>query len=397
MNTNNLSLVPNRDRVSVFSVLVAMAILVNPFSTFSIGGTGIFVFVFVPILIIFLYYCISKSKPLKWDSSLKTLLFLFLFNFLGFLWSPVFSAIGLAQVAILVFSISFVQFNGKEKELIKIVAVLSLIAGCYLVYISSIGILEDGRASIIVFGVERDPNYVALTFLPGVAVISQVLLSSKSRFIWKILSGVFLLVVLYTTLSMGTRSGTLTCLVIIALSFLCYRKASIGNLIFAVVLFLVFYLFLPYAINLLPDNVAVRYSEEVLENDGLGNRQYIWIDYLNNISANNSILYFLFGRGTNSSLFIMKAGTHNFILQYFYEGGVVAIVLISMFIIRFVRIALKSKNFLSFVVFTSTFFMGLSLGISGMTEFWLNIAIAYALISSNQQLPDTNAKYLSTK
>jgi hypothetical protein len=361
--------------------MVSLAIVTNPFSTLNISGRGIFVFVFIPLVLALLDKIFLKGSQLRLDRSIKLLVIFFIYSLLALIWSPVTSAVGTIQVVVLVLSIGLYYYNENEQKMIRGASVVSLVISCILVYLSSIGLQEDGRASIMFLGTERDPNYVSLLFFPGLAVLLKVIFDND-RFIIKIISIALVLITMYSMLRMGTRGGLSSCVFIVVLSFLCYRKRGLGGIIGAIVFFFLLLYLYPMAVEQLPDSVADRFTKDVLENDEMGNRIGIWKNAIAFLTGDNSVLAFLFGNGTGSSIIIIGVATHNFIIQYLIDNGLLGIVLLFLFIFSFVKKTIKTKNYLPLIIFMGSFFMALSLSIAGIVDFWMNIAVAFALLSS---------------
>lgn len=381
MKGNSIQKTRPKDRVSSLAILVSLAILINPFSTLNIGGFGIFVFVFVPLVISFLLLVYKRPNKLRWNSPMKALMVLFGYSFLAFLWSPNFQITDLLQITVLILSIGLYKFNEREQKLIGFSAVAALVFTCYLVYVSSISIQLDGRASITVFGVERDPNYVSLIFIPGFAILLKILFS-EGRIIIRTIALLMFLLTVFTEMRMGSRGGTLTCLFVLILSFFFYRKVSIGSLIVGIsVIGLLFYYLFPVFMDMLPDVVSHRFTAEALGNDEYGGRWEIW-SAITKKMFDSSIFYVLFGFGTRSTVAIIGMAAHNFLLQYFFEGGIVGLILLIVFIVLFMKNTYKTKDHLPLIIFAGSFFSALGLAISGIVDFWINIAIAFALIKS---------------
>ena len=373
----------NKKRVSLLSILVCIAVIASPLSTLNLAGFGLLVYVFVPLLMVFIVTAFRFSSKLRCPIPLTFLILFFSYCLLGFVWSPSPNVENFIQVFLLILCISLYKYNDYEQVFIKISTVLALLVICYLVHISAIGIQSDGRASITIFNVERDPNYVSLILLPGVAVLSKILFEDN-KLVLKIISIGLILLTLFTTLRMGTRGGVFSSILVLILSFLCYRKISFGKIAVALAVVALIYALFPIVLSTMPDWVADRFTKSAIENDSYGGRAYIWKQVISVWSNNQSFFITLFGFGTNSSMFVLGRATHNFVLQYLIEGGIIAVVLLFVFIFSFSKRAIITKNYLPFVIFTSSFFMALSLSIAGIVDFWMNIALSFALFSSNK-------------
>lgn len=380
MNGIGEHIFPENNKVSLHALLVSVALLVNPLSTLNIGGFGLFFLVFVPLFIALLWKLLQQSNQIRWNSSLTFLLIFFVYCLFAFVWSPSQKPLDLLQIIVLFFSVALPIFSKKEQEVIKKSAVISLVITCCLVYISATGIQEDGRASITVFGVERDPNYVSLLFFPGFAFLSKMLFDNV-KFSRKLLAFALILLTLYSELRMGTRGGAFTCLFILGLSFLLFGKLSMRSIIVAVILLLLLMFLFPLVMNMLPEMVSHRFEKEMVSGDDFGDRMWIWISIKRLMFDEVSVFHFLFGYGTQSTVSIVGMAAHNFVLQYFFEGGLVGVTILFVFIIKFVKMTIKSKEILSLVIFAGSFFMALELSIAAIAEFWINIAISFALMS----------------
>lgn len=376
-----------KEKVSFVAVLASIAIITNPISAITILGRGIFVYIYSLMLVAFLLK-VSQRKKLFWNATLTSFTVFLSYCLLGLFWSVDPDPTRLLQILVIIIVLGSYGFNNAEQNLIKIGAVISLLITIYLVYVSSVGVQSDGRATIYFLGIERDQNYVSLLLLPGMAVLTKMIFETPKT-ILKVLATIIILLSLYTELRLGSRGGILSGLVLVGLSLLLYRKRSFSTIIIIIGVILIIYSILPQIMESLPEIVSNRLSRESVENDQLSGRVWIWQRITSMMFDDVNVFRLLFGYGTRSTILYIGMAAHNFILQYLFEGGFVCLVLLFMFIIRFIKSARIAKDYLSLIIFLSSFFMALSLSISGILEFWINIAVAFALMNPNQYKTST--------
>ena len=203
----------------------------------------------------------------------------------------------------------------------------------------------------------------------------QNLINSKKIISKAICIGVLLLL-LMAILKTGSRGATFSFLFIIILVFINQYKISIRGFIgISLALIMLYYIF-PLLLTYLPEDVAYRFTRDMIQGDDMGGRGSIWLNVFN--INNENVLTFIFGHGCSSSIHLLGMATHNYLLQIFVEYGFVGLFLFIRFVFHLLKKYWKNDPF-TFALFGGCLFMSMSLSVNANYNFWLTIGMCLVL------------------
>ncbi len=370
----------HKQRISLVAIFTGLTIIAVPFSIIAIGGTGILMYTGVPLILLSIVVFFNGTRRKEIIKPVKLLLIFLLYDLFSYAWSPgqptVFIRTTLVVVCIMVN-----YYNDKEQKLLFLLAFIPAFINFYNFQTGGYASMErTERLSMVINGVETDPNYLSFSFFPAIVGAVFTMMNTKKRWV-SIVSILIILIVFYCELAMGCRAAFLACFVMIFCSFLISKRFSGRGVLGVLLLLVVFYFFIPFVLQLLPDVVADRFSVDNIlgAEDNMSNRTVIWEETFNYIMTNPES--FIFGRGAGSTQHYLMMASHNAIIQVLFELGIVGLLLFFAFIVSFLVYMWKNDEKVSFPLFVGTVFMSLSLSINGILVFWINIAMVVLFLS----------------
>ena len=374
-------------------ITAALMFACGPFMFATIGGRGLFLYLailFALSIAVQAFFIDSKhALSLVPNDTVNTVITPFLlcllWQLITFLWSPVFSFSAMytymKTVLFFVF-LSLPKYTKADKNLILFAQTAVIVAATVILLThgvtSSAGGATTDRLTFSFFGVEQDPNYLAFFFVaPFVALLS--LTTSKNRRIVVRIGAVALMAFLsFGILSTGSRGALLG----IAAAFIVFfaRKTQMRPwkfLLLTLAAIALAIVLLKAVSTFLPESIADRFTlDNILENGGSG-RTDIWKRYIDKLLKNP--LYLLFGAGNSSSVSVNSSAAHNYILECWFEYGLVGVACLVFFFFVIFRSVLRVKNNCSFAIIISALVMSMFLSVSRMLPFWLCITLANIL------------------
>lgn len=382
-------------------ICAALMFACGPFMFATIGGRGLFLYLTVLFVLSLLAqalifdsrHALTFSISTEASRVLGPFLICLFWQLLTFLWSPAFSFASIyayAKTVLFFLILSLPKYTKADKKLM-LVAQTAIIVVATVVLLtqevtSSAGGMVSDRLTFSFFGVEQDPNYLALFYVaPFVSLLSVSL--EKGRHVVLRLGALGLLAfMLFGLLNTGSR-GALVGIGVTSIVFFAKTKKmrwwQFLLMILAAAALIVVLLELLGLI--LPESIADRFTiEAILESGGSG-RTEIWEKYLKSIIK--TPLYLLFGAGNSSCVPLNFSDAHNYILEAWFEYGLVGIVCLVFFYFVLFRTALRDKNDISFTVIIGALTMAMFLSVGHMLPFWLCITLANVLHMPEKELP----------
>lgn len=373
-------------KISLLSLMLAIFFFCVPLMTINIGGSGLMLIVSSPIILLCMWEKVRNRRRFICNSHYKRLLGFMIFVFLTTLWAtnlPGSFVYELVKKYGIVLLLSAIVLNENEKIIVELSLIFSALFISYSMITGGFGYTDGSeRATVVLFGIPQDPNYVSLSLIPacGIAMFWSV---HFKHWIIKACMLCVIALILYTELLMGCRGGAFSCLLIMILILTLEYGISIKTIIFlALGTYLISFMF-PFIMDFLPDSVAHRFSVEMLTEDGAGGRTDLWKNVLTAIEAEP--FYYILGQGVGMSNNIINSATHNYPLQLLLEVGVVGFGCFAFFSWKFLKYLWHYKVILSFAILASVLFMSLSLSVNTNMNFWANIALVFLLCNNNRK------------
>jgi len=237
---------------------------------------------------------------------------------------------GLIQVLIISFTLTVYRFSENDMKFIEIAWILVAII-CVFLLLSSSGntYFIEGRRTIVLRYGFVDPNELTAYFIvPTVILVSKII---KKQNIYTIFLIILFMLVFYSIIITGSRSGILS--FILTVIFTLFKsRVKIRNILFFVFIGVIsYYLVFNVFRDLLPVSVLQRLQFTSINNDGGSDRFIIWQQSITNTL--NDGFRFIYGYGPFGAPNISITPTmHNHFLQSFVDGGLMGLLLFSIFI-----------------------------------------------------------------
>lgn len=372
---NNLDYKPNITQrlITLFVFLTALCV---PFATVDIAGFGVLLIITIPLFFLTIISKIRKGSIIISKPSIY-LFFFILYSIVSCAWSPSFSTYFMyqfAKTALLIICLYANAFSIKEQKTIIIGASLSCLLICFFMLSGSSAIeYVEGRATISVFGASQDPNYIAYAFFFAFAIFLDGLFAKK-RIIRKIICAICLIVILYCALLTGSRGSWISITaIVIVYSFSKYGRNWKTFLLTAILIIAVIYIY-PLILQLLPNDLARRFTYEHLMHNNGSNRLEIWKTTINILKE--SPLQVIFGFGTGSSVSVVGRATHNYFLQLLLEEGIIGLILFISFSVYWIKNLIKQHSTISLCVFVACIVMSFTLSVNTSYYFWVTFILS---------------------
>lgn len=367
----------NREKVRLATIFAFLIAVSMPFSTINIGGVGILFLIGIPLLILCAPIMINGIKKTSWKIETLLLICFFMYGIMAYVWTPSLSGDSIYNYMknVLVVACLYCQpFNKKEKDVLLSGAIISCLIVCWFMLTdnSNVGYLE-GRASIAIFGVLQDPNYLGFVFIVPMAVVVYCFLNNKD-FVIKGFCVVVASIILYCVLLTGSR-GALVGLIAVAFVNIINKFENIwAKVTFCTLMIVLSILLFGYILKYLPSEIAMRFSiQDIIESRGTS-RGDIWMKAFKTMYDFPYMT--LFGFGTGSSVAVIGKATHNYIIQLLLELGIVGTGLFMFFLLRS---CWKMRNdTLCLSIIGGCMGLAMTLSVNTNYYFWITMTLALA-------------------
>lgn len=270
---------------------------------------------------------------------------------------------------------SMVSYTKHEAEVLKKSMVFGI--GALLLYMTFVpnAVIYSTYQNRLTLnaGVEGlDQNYLAALMLISFGIVFYNLCNNVNRKkIYKIVSIVFCLAVVYYVLLTGSRSGTIAICLIALLSINTSWKTrfAVGIPIMLFVL-----VFLPLISQYIPETIAERFSFSALtgQEDESGTRLLIWRRALSSLKD----LKWIFGYGIGASQTVVgnalgrgDAAIHNHYIAMIVECGIIGFLLINIPILKMLKTVTKKDRCMT-ISFIGILLMAFFLDVVTTKFFW---------------------------
>ena len=281
---------------------------------------------------------------------------------------------------ILIYLLSCIRFTNSQIKTFVFSVVISSWLILLVSFISTIGLITNGRLVITIFGYTQDPNYLVGFVLFAIIYYINDYLNRKKK-ISLIFSIVFSLFVIIT----GSRGGLISVIISILYAIFMYFKRNNSSkdlrkllTIFSLVIFAIF-----VSTKLIPDEILSRYSlDTILSSRGTG-RYELWGIILNEFSE-FSIINKLFGIGAGTTFTITNGfAAHNIWLDTLVGLGLLGVSVLFLYYFSLFIASMKNGLYILNNVFVGYLIMGISLSLISFKPMW-NV-IFLIMISLNSE------------
>jgi len=373
-------------------ITVAIMFACGPFMFATVGGRGLFLYLaalfFLSIFIQAGFinaqraFRFSASKELR--NSIVTFCLCLFWQLFSFLWSAALSFNNVyAYIKVMLFFLllSIPSYTKHDKKLMVFAQAFIVCIVNFVMITQGETIVEEGseRLTFSFFGVPQDPNYLAFLYIVPALTFWSIIISKQRHPILRILSGALLLFLLYGLLSTGSRGALIGIFVALIIYFIFQKKLVFWKAAFFIgVGCLLLGLLLTIGVKYLPESVAERFTLDNITESGGSNRTLIWQKYLETIFHDASI--FFFGSGNSSGRTTLISSAHNYIIESWFDYGLIGLGGIALFFFNLIFSAWKKKNSFSFAIILGALAMAFFLSVGKMLQFWLCITIANILV-----------------
>lgn len=364
-------------RPVVFVAFLMVACM--PINSISIGGFGILLLLGVPLLALCVPTLLNRIQNTLWDKATLFLSAFFIYGLIAYIWSPSFRLYSLYNYIkniMVVMCLYCLSYNQREKRLLIGGSLVACLMVCFS-FLSGKNIgYEEGRATLEIFGVMQDQNYLGFLFIVPLAWCVDQIMHHKS---WKVKVGctAFSLIMLYCVLTTGSRGALVALAAVVMVAVVKKFKTLWAKILFCLVMSLLVVAIFSLILTLLPSEIVARYSWQLLwESRGTG-RGDIWLKTIEEIF--NSPHHIFLGFGTGSSIAIIGVATHNYILQLLLELGLVGTCLFTGFYWFWLKRLWNSDTMCLSIILGC---MALAMTLSVNTIFYFWVALTLGIVCS---------------
>lgn len=371
----------NRARISAIYLAIIMALI--PLFNLNIGGRGLFLYLGVGIILTFL--TIHRYTTIR-GVRLLYIVFVF-FDLLTILWGKDISSGDIFQWAKTIFfviSISYAVLNTKELKCVYLFQILmGLVVAIVLcttkdtMVIQGEWLTDTGRSILVVGGVQIDPNYTAILMIPAACFFFKKLLQRKSRLIITVASFLGLILIFFALFRSGTRGGLLAVVSSLLFYYIRDTQAGVKKIVWLFLGVAAVVIAFPALMSLLPDNIARRFTLDMMFESGGSGRIDFWKIILGNVFS--SPFAFLFGHGYNAALNLLGIASHNYFIDVLYNGGLVRLILLLLLYKSMFKTAYQNGNLFVQAILVAYIVMSCSVSVGNNMFFWNGMVLVILL------------------
>ena len=377
---------PSTNRVRFSALYIAAMMALIPLFNLQVMGVGFFLLMGGGLIMLMPF----TYRNLK----IKQTLFLYglfaAYDLLTFAWAPgnpdMFQYIKMIAYFLL---ITTVAFNAVEVKTIMLfqcimgVVVAGILCTTTTTMMAQGEYLTDTKRAVLQVGDELiDPNYAAMLMFPAFIYATKMLLSGKKLY-ERAIHAVILVICLYALLRSGTRGGLLAIIAGALFYFFSGKQGMSKRIGIAIFVLIGGAILFPYIFELLPETVQRRFSIEALLRNGGSGRSDIWKACIAGVG--DSLMTLLFGHGKGATMTALGVASHNFLLDQLYNGGILALVLLSMFIGTLFAKAGRNGNVYAKSLLVAYFAMMMTVSVGANMYFWTGMAFVVLLSNWNEE------------
>ena len=370
----------------VYMATLCLYLVSLPLNAINIGpfGSALKVLAIFPV-----FFAVFSGNPLRINSMVGWLFVFTAFACLSIFWSVYLGgsfprAITYILLFLLLVSGTFFDYTKKDIDTVQKALVWSSRITAVVVFLFA-GVIE-GRLILKNSIIQEDPNYICCYYAFGI-IYALSALTKKARPREKVFAALELLAYMYLVFASGSRGGLLAVGTGVLTYLLFFRGEKRGSVTKRIVVMVVLYLTVDFAMDFLPAVLQERFDFQDAIESGASGRLDIWDNALH-LFKNSNLLRQIFGQGTatvrwcmNYYHYSMDNVVHNMFLETLVELGVVGLILYSVAIFAFVKKALSQQDKFAFAVIMSMVVLSLSTSIYTFKPYFH--IMLYIIICSN--------------
>lgn len=285
--------------------------------------------------------------------------------------------------------IAMIDYSRREALVAKKSAVLGV--GLLMLYMTFVpGTTRysnyQHRLELIAGNSNLDENYLAAILLIGFAFVLYWLINQKTaKLKFKAIALLYCAGCIYYIFATGSRSGLIAAMIILIVVLAGNIKKNTLAVLMLALLVIVIY---PYVIELLPADLASRYSITALTGNTSESspRLYIWAGLLGRLKGTRVLIGF--GAGSSAPItrevYVNNAAAHNFYIGQIVEFGIIGCGLIFTVIAGMGKQLLRNKDIDCLAVLCGTMVMGMFLDLLTTKFFWASMMLACIFVSASK-------------
>ena len=285
---------------------------------------------------------------------------------------------------------SMVSFTKHEANVLKKAMIFGVGALLlYMMFIPDAVVYSDYQNRLTLnAGTEGlDQNYLAALMLISFGIVFYDLCNIEQKKLYKIISIIFCLLIVYYVFLTGSRSGLIALLVIVLLSINTSWKTRLYIGIPVLVLLLIIF---PLIIQYIPKELLDRFSLSALTGQEAesGTRLLIWGRALGSLQG----IELLFGYGTGASQTVVgnvfgrgDAAIHNHYIAMLVEFGIIGFLLVNIPILKMLKTIIKKDKCIA-IAFAGILLMAFFLDVVTTKFFWSAMILLSVCCSAHNNI-----------
>ena len=386
--------IKSREKISFFAKCLCVYFALMLCNIFSIAGLGTILKLYAVFLLVISVRYLPQAR-VRFDTTFVSQIGYLLICFFSLLYSinldqSLSTVITLAMNFGLVIICQSIRFSPLEVKMLQ----RSLYLGGILVLISSLFFADfstANRLTIQIMGDAADQNFINGYLLFAFSYFVYQAINGRKL---KVLNIAIVFLFLLFTFATGSRGSLLALLSVVAILLLIKvlnrKKDILKVLIFVIILLMAFSVIL----SILPEDVAIRFSQDYIEENGTTSRSEIWTALLTRF-FNDDLFSLLFGKGVETAVYYNNYDdhvAHNVFIEVLIGTGFVGLTFYCLIIFSIFKKAWLSKNYIEFAAFFGYMIMCMSLSLTSYKPIFnaiMIIEISYrSFVRSNTNISE---------
>jgi O-antigen ligase len=366
-------------KYNIFQMLLIIYLFLSTFEFYLNDENGSLL-KYLGFLIMFwwLLMFFSRETTIKLHIEQVLLIFWNLYGVISLLWSPNLSigwyyAYSSTNMVVLIILLSCITWENKDKERILFTIQLSTLLASVLLIKNGDSYYGDGiRQTLMIFGQKLDPNNIAGNILPGLIItFSKINLSKK----WRLANICVFFVMFYAIILTGSRGGTLASILSLIIFITFNLKMSKKRILNMITIFLILFIGIILFKIFVNPYILQRFSLAIIEQDQGSGRLNLWAIGWSMIKLNP-----ILGYGIGSYSGFTGQGMHNTFLLYWFETGIIGLLLFIISICIILIKLYKKQEYLGFSILAGAIIVICFLDAYGQKFMWMGMLLSTIIL-----------------